>query len=59
MLITFERKAPQRSDASQNDHKSKGKGIMWLTGGALAARRRTGGAPAAHRRRTGGALAAS
>ena len=24
MLITFERKVPQRSDASQNDHKSKG-----------------------------------
>ena len=24
MLITPERKVPQRSDASQNDHKSKG-----------------------------------
>ena len=24
MLITFEQKVPQRSDASQNDHKSKG-----------------------------------
>ena len=24
MLITFEREVPQRSDASQNDHKSKG-----------------------------------
>ena len=24
VLITFERKVPKRSDASQNDHKSKG-----------------------------------
>ena len=24
MLITFERKVPQRSDASQNDHKGRG-----------------------------------
>ena len=24
MLITFERNVPQKSDASQNDHKSKG-----------------------------------
>ena len=24
MIITFERKVPQRSDASQNDHKRKG-----------------------------------